>query len=71
LIADLLADALIRQGIVEPRPERHARRDRRWQEHLDSLDDLYFSKGQQRLEMLRCWTQGKAGAVRGEAQRSP
>lgn len=64
LIANALADELVRQGFVEPAPDWAENRDRRFREHLGSLDDLYFAKGLERLERLRCWTQGKADGVR-------
>lgn len=62
LIANLLADELVRCGFLQPVEDWQATRDRRYREHLASLDELYFSKGQERLEMLRRWTQGYAGA---------
>ncbi|NQT14328.1 MAG: SGNH/GDSL hydrolase family protein, partial [Planctomycetes bacterium] len=64
LIANALADELVRQGVVHPVPDWKENRDRRFREHLASLDDLYFAKGVERLERLRCWTQGKADGVR-------
>jgi hypothetical protein len=67
LIADALADEMVRLGFVHPVPGWKAQRDRRFQEHFDSLDDFYFSKGEERLERVRRWTQGKA---RGERRRS-
>ena len=66
LIAAALADELIRRGVVHPKPGWKARRDQAFHRHLGSLDELYFAKGQQRLEMLRCWTQGKASGVRNQ-----
>ena len=60
-IADLLAEELVARGFIQPVPQWHETRDRRYGEHLQSLDDFYFSKGQQRLEALRRWAQGAAG----------
>jgi len=60
LIADVLADEMVRQGFVHPVPDWTANRDRRYREHLASLDDFYFSKGLERLERVTRWTQGKA-----------
>ena len=60
LIADLIASQLSLMGIVEPRPDWRERRNAAFQNHLDSLDSLYYAQGQQRLDALRLWTQGKA-----------
>lgn len=60
LVADALMVEMVREGWVRPSPGWGERRQRSYQEHLESLDDFYFLKGLQRLEMLRCWTQGKA-----------
>jgi lysophospholipase L1-like esterase len=64
-IANLLAEELIRRGFLKPGADWPQTRDRRYAEHLESLDDLYFAKGQERLEMLRRWTHGGAGRARG------
>ncbi len=61
LIADLIASKLSLMGIVHPRPGWRERRDEVFRAQLDSLDSLYYARGQQRLEVLRMWTQGKAG----------
>ena len=63
LIADSLTDKLVHRGVVKPTADWKEGRNQRFREHLDSLGDLYFAKGQERLESLRCWTQGKAGAL--------
>ena len=64
LIAGALADEMVRLGIVRPSPDWAENRERRYAEHEASLDDFYFAKGQERLERLRLWTQGKADRVR-------
>ncbi len=61
LIADLIASKLSLMGIVDPRPDWRERRNAAFRAQLDSLDSLYYSRGQQRLDALRLWTQGKAG----------
>ncbi|MHB8900971.1 MAG: SGNH/GDSL hydrolase family protein, partial [Thermoguttaceae bacterium] len=61
LIADLIASKLSLMGVVHPRPDWRERRNKAFRAQLDSLTDLYFARGQQRLDALRCWTQGKAG----------
>ena len=60
LIADVLLTELARQGIVRPVPGWKERRDQAFRAHFESLDGFYFVKGQETLEVLRCWTQGKA-----------
>ena len=60
LIADLIASKLSLMGIVSPRPDWRERRNAAFRTHLDSLDSLYYSQGQQRLDALRLWTKGKA-----------
>ncbi len=62
LIADLIASKLSLMGIVHPVPDWRERRSAAFRAQLNSLDSLYYSRGQQQLEALRCWTQGKAGA---------
>ena len=64
VIAEALTDELIGQGVVDPIPGWEDTRDRNAQQHHASLGDLYFAQGQERLETLRCWTQGKAEGER-------
>lgn len=63
LIADALAEELIRQDLVRPTPGWKEERSRRYQQHYDSLPNLYFAKGIMRLNALKRWTQGKVGAA--------
>jgi len=60
MIAEALLAEMVRQGWVHPEPGWNERRVQSYKEHLESLDDFYFVKGLERLEVLRCWTQGKA-----------
>jgi lysophospholipase L1-like esterase len=60
LIADLIASKLSLMGIVHPVADWRERKRVAFQAHLDSLGSLYYARGQQRLEALRLWTQGKA-----------
>lgn len=60
LIADLIASKLSLMGVVHPLPGWRERRNASFRAQLDSLDSLYYSRGQQRLDALRLWTQGKA-----------
>ena len=61
LIADLIASKISLMGMVEPQPGWRERRNEVFRAHLGSLDSLYYSQGQQRLDALRMWTQGRAG----------
>ena len=59
----LIARALLDQ--LEPRlgarsPGWERRRKEAYQAHLDHLDPLYYTHGQQRLQNLHLWTQGRA-----------
>jgi lysophospholipase L1-like esterase len=68
LIANALADEIARQAFFHPQPDWQKTRDRRFREHLASLDDLYFAKGEERLARVRRWTQGRS---RGLLPRRP
>ncbi|MFH1922275.1 MAG: SGNH/GDSL hydrolase family protein [Planctomycetota bacterium] len=67
LIANALAAEMVRLGFVDPAPDWPQRRELKFAEHLGSLGDLYFSRGLERLERLRCWTQGKGNRIRGSS----
>lgn len=64
LIADLLADELVRLGHVRPGPNWVADRDRLYRENLESLDDFYYMMGQKRLGNLKLWAEGRGNRVR-------
>jgi hypothetical protein len=36
-----------------------AQRDRRWQEHLASLNEAYYAQGAARLKRLEEWSRGR------------
>jgi lysophospholipase L1-like esterase len=62
-IAAALLNEMIRQGWVRPiqdQPTYQAARREAFRRHLATLDESYFGRGQQRLEGLRRWTQGRA-----------
>ena len=61
-----LVEAMVRRGCVDPVKGWEETCLAKYDEHFASLSQLYFAKGQQRLEMLRCWTQGKASGVRSQ-----
>jgi hypothetical protein len=66
LIAEWLMEELVRQDVVRPIDGWKQHREQSYREHFESLDDLYFLKGTQRLESLRFWTKGKANGVPGK-----
>jgi tetratricopeptide (TPR) repeat protein len=68
VIANALADEVIRRFDVEPRADWIESRDRRYRDHLLSLDHLYFAQGTRRLESLLGWAQGRAGTELREAE---
>jgi hypothetical protein len=64
LIANLLADEMVRLGYVHPGPGWFAERDRLYRQNLDSLDDFYYLMGEKRLENLRLWSVGRGNRTR-------
>lgn len=69
-IAHLFADELERQGILKSLDGWQSRRDESFQEQMESLDFAYYAHGQQRLEGLRRWTEGRAhGALSREDKK--
>lgn len=64
LIADAIADEMIRRGTLRAAPGWRQRRDRKADEHMKSLGDMYFARGEERLRAVRGWARGKADAVR-------
>jgi lysophospholipase L1-like esterase len=64
LIANLLADEMVRLGFVHPGPDWLAERDRLYRKNLESLDDFYYLMGQKRLGNLLLWAQGRGDRVR-------
>ena len=64
LIARLIVDQMQRQGVVRPSGDWDERRKAAYRDHLGSLDQAYFSRGDERLQGLRRWSQGRAYKVR-------
>ena len=64
-LASALFDQMVRQGWVRPTAGWQDRREAAFLEQMQSLDAMYYIRGQQRLEGLRKWTQGRASRVRG------
>jgi tetratricopeptide (TPR) repeat protein len=69
LLADTLADQLIAMHVVVPGAGWAAQKERRYEEHLASLPDIYFLKGLQRLESEQHWAHGRATRIRQPSRR--
>ncbi|MEQ8786036.1 MAG: hypothetical protein RIC55_07040 [Pirellulaceae bacterium] len=67
MIADLLLEAMEEQQLVTPHDDWRERRKPLFTAQMQSLDDVYFQRGRQRLEGLRRWSQGRALKIRPEA----
>lgn len=59
-LAESIADQFQRLGWIEFTAESQAAYQRAAQDHFSSLDEVYFARGQQRLEGLRRWAAGRA-----------
>ena len=64
LIADVLTEELIGQGVVDPVADWLDGQDQKAHQYVDSLGRLYLEKGREQLEALRLWTMGKASRER-------
>lgn len=60
-VAESLASQLSEMGFVNPISTWKTARDAAWKRHMDTLDAMYFLKGERTLKALQGWTQGKAG----------
>jgi hypothetical protein len=58
LLADEIMGAMIADQLIQPAADWRTRRRQLWQAHFDTLDDLYFARGQARLESLLMWSRG-------------
>ncbi len=67
-LASALFDEMQRLGWVHPTSGWKSRRDADWRQHLNSLDAMFYIRGQQRLEGLRLWTQGRASLAKPAPQ---
>lgn len=63
VIARLLVDHLVAADLCHPQADWEVIRDKRYREHLATLDTPYYAKGKQRLEGLTRWTQGRANKL--------
>ncbi len=65
VLGEALSEVCIQQGWLEAtRPHWRNERAQAYRQHLNQLGEAYFHRGQQRLEGLRLWTQGRAKKVR-------
>lgn len=65
LLADALAEELVRQGMFEPRSDWAAQRRRLYEEHLAALPATYFPDSELRLRGEQNWAHG------GSTRRRP
>jgi hypothetical protein len=65
MIADLTVDALAQQGIAKIGENWKEVQQRRYREHLATLDTPYYARGQEHLDGLRKWAQGRVKKLRG------
>ncbi len=63
-LARALFGEMVQQSWVHPTEHWARRRDQAFLKHLQSLDAMYYVRGQQRLEGLRRWTQGRASLTK-------
>jgi len=63
LIAHALLEQMAVQRLVTPRADWEKSRELLFQEHLATLDAIYYAQGKQRFEGLIRWTQGRASKL--------
>ncbi|MHC4740783.1 MAG: GDSL-type esterase/lipase family protein [Planctomycetota bacterium] len=59
LIADAFLSTMENMGLVRPKEGWQSDRAKLWEEHLASLDDLYYRKAEARLKRLQIWSRGR------------
>ena len=60
LIAETLLDEMVRQGWASADPGWREQKSDVYAKQMQTLDDIYFARGQQRLSNLRAWSKGRA-----------
>ncbi len=65
-LAARLVDEMVRRRMLVPQMEWKARRDRLYLQNFESLDALYYLRGQKRLEGLQRWAAGRSTLEREE-----
>ena len=68
LLADALTEELTSMGLVHISADWIVEKQERYRDHFESLSDLYFLKGAQRLKAVRDWAQGRATRLRPKEQ---
>jgi hypothetical protein len=66
IIAELILDSMVRGEWVTLSSGWKERQQQLYREHFAMLDTPYFARGQEHLEGLRKWTQGRVTQLRGE-----
>jgi len=69
-IAEALVEKLADLAIVRPVAGWENQRDRRYQQHLDSLPPIYFLHAEQRLHGLQIWAHGRRQKERPQAKET-
>lgn len=64
MIADLIFDELARQGVVTPGENWKELQQEQYRDHLATLDTPYYARGQEHLDGLRKWAQGRVKKLR-------
>ena len=71
VIAEATAQLLFEHYLGYPLEDAWiSKRKTRYKKHFATLDELYFTYGQNRLENLRIWTKVRTGHIEGEKVRS-
>lgn len=70
LAAELFAK-MVEMRFVQPSDSWETRRDQLYTEHHESLEFAYFEHGQQRLEGLKFWTEGRAHGALPISDKTP
>lgn len=64
ILADALLEKLIELNVVRPQGDWQQLKAQRYREHYESLGNLYFIRGTERLARLRGWARGRAEKLR-------
>ncbi len=71
LLADELLAVMADEGVVDPQPGWEEKKRQQFAAHHDSLDDLYFQQGMQKLKSLQDWAAGRARRMRPGTRLAP
>ncbi len=71
LIANALAEELIREGVLTAQSGWEVKRQQQYSDHLASLPGFYFVQGQERLNGQTMWAQGRARQTRKPERLRP